>query len=58
VIRKLASNKNVAFSGMIGNILEWYDFTLYGYLAVIVSQLFFLLKMKQYHFLHHLGRLL
>jgi MHS family proline/betaine transporter-like MFS transporter len=41
VIRKLASNKNVAFSGMVGNILEWYDFTLYGYLAVILSQLFF-----------------
>jgi MHS family proline/betaine transporter-like MFS transporter len=26
---------------MVGNILEWYDFTLYGYLAVILSQLFF-----------------
>ncbi len=41
VMEKLASNKNVAFSGMVGNILEWYDFTLYGYLAVILSQLFF-----------------
>lgn len=26
---------------MIGNTLEWYDFSLYGYFAVIISQLFF-----------------
>lgn len=31
----------VVLSGMVGNILEWYDFTLYGYLAVIMAQLFF-----------------
>lgn len=31
----------IAVSGMVGNILEWYDFTLYGYLAVIMAQLFF-----------------
>lgn len=31
----------IALSGMIGNILEWYDFTLYGYLAVIMANLFF-----------------
>lgn len=31
----------IALSGMVGNILEWYDFTLYGYLAVIMAQLFF-----------------
>lgn len=35
------SHKKVALSGMIGNILEWYDFTLYGYLAVVLSKLFF-----------------
>ncbi|WP_028950389.1 MFS transporter [Sulfurihydrogenibium subterraneum] len=35
------STKKVALSGMVGNILEWYDFTLYGYLAVILSKLFF-----------------
>lgn len=37
----MASYKNIALSGMIGNILEWYDFTLYGYLAVVLSKLFF-----------------
>lgn len=31
----------IALSGMIGNILEWYDFTLYGYLAAIMANLFF-----------------
>lgn len=31
----------IAASGMVGNILEWYDFTLYGYLAVIMAALFF-----------------
>lgn len=31
----------IAFSGMVGNILEWYDFTLYGYLAAILAQVFF-----------------
>ncbi|MGM0629356.1 MAG: MFS transporter [Patescibacteria group bacterium] len=29
------------FAGMFGNILEWYDFALYGFLAVILSELFF-----------------
>lgn len=29
------------FAGMIGNILEWYDFALYGFLAVILAELFF-----------------
>ena len=26
---------------MFGNILEWYDFALYGFLAIIIAQLFF-----------------
>ena len=29
------------FAGMFGNILEWYDFALYGFMAVIISDLFF-----------------
>ncbi len=37
----MASHKNIALSGMIGNVLEWYDFTLYGYLAIVLSKLFF-----------------
>ncbi len=28
-------------AGVIGNIIEWYDFALYGYLASILSHLFF-----------------
>jgi MHS family proline/betaine transporter-like MFS transporter len=28
-------------AGMFGNILEWYDFALYGFMAVIISELFF-----------------
>jgi MHS family proline/betaine transporter-like MFS transporter len=28
-------------AGVIGNIIEWYDFALYGYLASIISLLFF-----------------
>jgi len=26
---------------MIGNVIEWYDFGLYGYMAVLISELFF-----------------
>ncbi len=32
--RKLAA-------GMVGNVIEWYDFGLYGFMAVIISNLFF-----------------
>ena len=28
-------------AGMIGNVLEWYDFGLYGYLAPVIGSLFF-----------------
>lgn len=31
----------VVTSGMFGNVLEWYDFALYGFLAVVLSELFF-----------------
>ncbi len=31
----------VVAAGMIGNVIEWYDFALYGYMAVIISELFF-----------------
>ena len=33
--------KVAVIAGIIGNIVEWYDFALYGYLASILSQLFF-----------------
>ncbi len=31
----------VVVPGLIGNVLEWYDFALYGYFASIISPLFF-----------------
>ncbi|MEM7444824.1 MAG: MFS transporter [Pseudomonadota bacterium] len=33
--------RRVVLPGMVGNVLEWYDFALYGYLAPVIAQLFF-----------------
>lgn len=33
--------KRVITAGVIGNVLEWYDFAVYGYLASTLGQLFF-----------------
>lgn len=33
--------KRIIASAVIGNILEWYDFSLYGYFATIIAHLFF-----------------
>ena len=38
-IKRLSSQALLA--GMIGNILEWYDFGLYGYLAPVIGAHFF-----------------
>ena len=35
-----AQTKNVA-AGVVGNILEWYDFAIYGYMVPVLSVLFF-----------------
>lgn len=35
------SLSSIIIPGLIGNILEWYDFALYGYFASILSPLFF-----------------
>jgi MHS family proline/betaine transporter-like MFS transporter len=32
---------SVIASGVVGNVLEWYDFALYGYLAPVTATLFF-----------------
>lgn len=37
----IKSSKQVLISCMIGNALEWYDFVIYGYFAVILGSLFF-----------------
>src|SRR5215510_5558868 len=36
-----AENRKAVVAGTIGNVLEWYDFGVYGYLATMMSQLFF-----------------
>ena len=28
-------------AGMIGNVLEWYDFAVYGFFAAVIGQEFF-----------------
>ncbi|HEX5914011.1 MAG TPA: MFS transporter, partial [Rubrobacter sp.] len=33
--------KRAVVAAVIGNFIEWYDFTLYGYLAVVIAPLFF-----------------
>src|SRR3989338_5885510 len=33
--------RRIIVSGMISNTLQWYDYALYGYLASIISKLFF-----------------
>ncbi len=33
--------RRTAFSGAIGNVMEWYDFAVYAYLAPVLSRLFF-----------------
>ena len=33
--------RRVAFAGIVGNVLEWYDFALYGYLATVFADQFF-----------------
>ena len=35
------SNSRHALAGTVGNVLEWYDFAVYGFLAPIMSPLFF-----------------
>lgn len=40
-MEKRVDSKKLIFPGIIGNILEWYDFSLYGYFAPIIAPLFF-----------------
>ena len=36
-----AEYRKAITAGVIGNVLEWYDFGVYGYLVPTISQLFF-----------------
>ena len=40
-VQQLSGNKTSILSGLVGNVMEWYDFALYGYMVPIISQLFF-----------------
>ena len=31
----------VILAGLIGNVMEWYDFAVYGYFATVIGRLFF-----------------
>jgi MFS transporter, MHS family, proline/betaine transporter len=33
--------RRVVAAGMIGNVLEWYDFAIYGYFAAAIGRQFF-----------------
>jgi len=33
--------RKARLAGVIGNVVEWYDFALYGYLAAIIGRQFF-----------------
>ena len=35
------SNRKLIVAGIAGNIMEWYDFAVYGYFAVVIGQHFF-----------------
>lgn len=40
-LKKSMNNKKNIFSCMAGNIIEWYEFTIYGYLSTTLGILFF-----------------
>ena len=35
------AQRKARMAGVVGNVIEWYDFALYGYLAAIIGRLFF-----------------
>jgi MHS family proline/betaine transporter-like MFS transporter len=37
----LAQTRRVIAAGMIGSVLEWYDFAIYGYFASAIGRQFF-----------------
>lgn len=39
--RLSAKEKAAVKIGLIGNVIEWYDFAIYGFLTPILSKLFF-----------------
>ncbi len=36
-----ANTSRIIIAGLVGNVMEWYDFAIYGYFAVVIGQQFF-----------------
>jgi MHS family proline/betaine transporter-like MFS transporter len=36
-----ASRQKIIMAGLVGNVMEWYDFAVYGYFATVIGRLFF-----------------
>ena len=39
--QSVSQRRTAILAGVIGNVLEWYDFAVYGYFVPVISQLFF-----------------
>ena len=40
-VKPTASTTRVLLAGLIGNVMEWYDFAVYGYFATVIGREFF-----------------
>src|ERR1700693_63747 len=40
-LHEASSQRRLAIAGMAGNILEWYDFSIYGFFAYAIGENFF-----------------
>ncbi|RZN46229.1 MFS transporter [archaeon] len=41
ILGRMSDKRTIIISGAIGNVMEWYDFALFGYFAPVISELFF-----------------
>jgi len=35
------SRRRIIMAGLVGNVMEWYDFAVYGYFASVIGHQFF-----------------
>jgi hypothetical protein len=52
---KSANMRRLIAAGMIGNLLEWYDFAIYGYFAAQIGRQFFPHERQSHSFFRHLA---
>ena len=43
------TRRKVILAGLIGNVMEWFDFAVYGYFASIIGTHFFHRETRRYH---------